>query len=290
MKLFEERKANRDGFEIPIECLTQSISHSTFSELAHYHDYVEILYGTDCDAFVWIGGKEYNMKTGDLIIVNSRLPHRVRSSANTKSDYIVIKFLPQILYAAEQSVFEFKYVLPFVADTDAFKNVFTLDELKHSEIPVIMRDIMAEWDKRSYGYEIALRIYVNRIVLWLIRNWETANIELYENYNIMAIIQRAIEYTQKNFQDADLFSVSAECGLSYSYFSRVFKRVMKKSFSEYVNFIRITEAQRLLASTDKSITEIAQDVGFSTASYFIDVFKKQVHTTPVQFRKNLVQN
>ncbi len=290
MRLYEEQKANRNGFEIPIECITQSISHSDFSEVAHYHDYVEILYGTDCDAFVWIGGKEYNLKTGDLIIVNSRIPHGVRSNSNKKSDYIVIKFLPQILYAAEQSVFEFKYVLPFVADTDIFKNIFTVNELKNSEIPVIMRDIMTEWDERSYGYEIALRIYVNRIVLWLIRNWETSNIGIYENYNTMAIIQRAIEYTQKNFQEADLNSVADQCGLSYSYFSRIFKRVMKKSFSEYVNYIRITEGQRLLASTSKSITEIAQDVGLSTSSYFIDLFKKQTGITPMKFRKNLGAN
>ena len=103
----------------------------------------------------------------------------------------------------------------------------------------------------------------------------------------MAIIQKALECVQKNPQYADLKSVADECGLSYSYLSRVFKRVMKKSFSEYVNYIRITEAQRLLASTEKSITEIAQDVGFSTASYFIDTFKKQVHVTPSKFRSNL---
>jgi AraC-like DNA-binding protein len=285
MKLFEERKANRNGFEIPIECLTQTINHSNFSEMAHYHDYVEILYGTDCDAFVWCGGKEYNLKTGDLVIVNSRIPHGVRSSVNRASSYIVIKFLPQILYAAEQSVFEFKYVLPFVADTDTFKNVFTKEELESSEIPDILFELMREWNDQSYGYEIALRILVSRFVLCLIRSWYTAE-NFLESYETMGIIQRAVEYAQKNFQYATLNDVASECGLSYSYFSRLFKRVMGRSFTQHVNRIRITEAQRLLASSEKSITEIAQDVGFSTASYFIDIFKEQTNVTPMQFRTN----
>ncbi len=286
MKLYEESKANLNGFEIPIQCLTQSISHSEYFHVAHYHDYVEILYGIDCDAFVRFGGKEYNFKTGDLVVVNSRLPHEVRSNKNVTSNYIVIKFLPQILYAAEQSVFEFKYAMPFVADIGSVKSIFTKDELKNSEIPDILFELMDEWNRQDYGYEIALRILVSRLVLWLIRSWFTTDNSL-ESFETMGIIQHAIEYTQKNFQYANLIDVAAECGLSYSYFSRLFKRIMGKSYTVYVNHIRITEAQRLLVSTEKSITEIAQDVGFSTASYFIDMFKKQVNITPMQFRNTI---
>ena len=61
---------------------------------------------------------------------------------------------------------------------------------------------------------------------------------------------------------------------------------MNKSFTEYVNGIRISESERLLVTTNKSITDIALDVGFSTTSYFIERFKKQIHLTPKQFRKN----
>lgn len=287
MIFFEERKADIDGFEIPIQCILMETSRSTISTNAHYHDYIEILYGIDCNAIVWHNGEETQLKSGDLIIINSKKPHEVYTK-QAKSSYVVIKFMPQILYAAEQSVFEFKYIMPFLADTGQYNNFFKAENLKDSNIPTIMNDIMDEWNKKDYGYEIALRIYVNRIVLWLLRKWNSENPQPTESYGTMAIIQKVLECVQKNPQYADLKSVAEECGLSYSYLSRIFKRVMKKSFSEYVNYIRITEAQRLLASTEKSITEIAQDVGFSTASYFIDTFKKQVHVTPLKFRSNLI--
>lgn len=286
MLFIEEQKANIDGFEIPVQCLLISNFRPSINVRAHYHDYIEILYGVDCDAIVWHNGEETPLNSGDLIIINSKKPHDVYSK-HRKSKYIVIKFMPQILYAAEQSVFEFKYIMPFLADTGQYNNLFKAEVLKNSNIPTIMNDIMDEWNKKNYGYEIALRIYVNRIVLWLLRKWNSDNPQPAESYGTMKIIQKVFEYVQKNFQNANLETVAGELGLSYSYLSRIFKRVIKKSFSEYVNYIRITEAQRLLASTEKSITEIAQDVGFSTASYFIDTFKKQVHVTPLKFRSNL---
>ena len=286
MDFFEERKADIDGFEIPIQCILMETSRKSISTYAHYHDYIEILYGVDCNAIVWHNGDETPLKSGDLIIINSKKPHEVYSK-NGKSSYIVIKFMPQILYAAEQSVFEFKYIMPFLVDTGQYANFFEARSLENSDIPKIMTDIMDEWNRKDYGYEIALRIYVNRIVLWLLRKWNSENPQPAESYGTMNIIQKVLEYVQKNVQYADLKSAAEHCGLSYSYLSRIFKRVMKKSFSEYVNYIRVTEAQRLLASTEKSITEIAQDVGFSTASHFIDTFKNQVHSTPSKFRSNL---
>lgn len=286
MYFVEERKADIDGFEIPIQCLIQTTSVSKMFSHAHYHDYVELLYGIDSDATVWINGEESCLKTGDLLVINSKKPHTVYSKSSI-SKYIVIKFMPQILYAAEQSVFEFKYIIPFLTDAKQYSSHFPCEAVARSEIPAIMNEITEEWSKSAYGYEIALRICVNRIVLWLLRNWNKSNDSAAESFSVMSTVQKTVEYANKHIQDADLHSAARECGLSYSYLSRVFKRIMKKSFSEYLCYIRIAEAQRLLASTDKSITEIAQEVGFSTASHFIETFKKQVHVTPSKFRKSL---
>ena len=286
IKIFEERKADIDGFEIPIQCILQTFSHSFTLDVAHYHDYVEVLYGLDCDVLVWQDGESHPLRTGDMFIINSRKTHTVHA-INKESSYVVIKFLPQILYAAEQSVFEFKYVLPFISDAEPYKNIFTAQELEGSEIPSIIASIMEEWDNKSYGYEIALRIYVSKLVLWLLRSWSDRNVS-YDSFSNMAAIQRAVEYAQKNFATATLESAADYCGLSYSYFSRNFKRVMKRSFTEYVTYIKITEAKRLLASTDLSITDISLDAGFSTTSYFIDIFKKHTKMTPMQFRSSLI--
>lgn len=283
----EEEKACLNGFEIPIQCILMEIKKGADETALHYHDYVELLYGIDCDTKILCDGKEYTMRSGDITVINSKQPHTVTVNSST-AKYIVIKFMPQILYAAEQSVFEFKYLIPFLADSEQYKKSFKRAEIEHSEIPSIMNRIMKEWNEKNYGYEIALRIYVTEIVLWLIRRWNTeeASADLNgETDEVMASVQRAVEYAQKSFQDATSEEAAKLCNLSYSYFSRIFKRIMKKSFTDYVTYVKLSEAKRLLSSTDKSITDISFETGFSTTSYFIERFKSQVGMTPMKFRK-----
>ena len=250
----------------------------------HYHDYVEILYGLDCDLTVWCYGTKYNLKSGGLVLVNSKNPHTVTSNSDC-STYVVIKFMPQILYAAEQSVLEFKYIIPFITSGDEYKKLFDASEVEGSDIPDIMEKIVYEWERRDYAFEIAVRMYAIRIAVWLLRSWQAVH-----GYNapgvtpeVLGAIQKSVEYVQKNYSAATSREAAVLCAMSHSYFSRIFKRVMKRSFVDYVNYVRISEAQRMLVGTEKSVTDVALDVGFSTSSYFIDKFRKQVHMTPKQF-------
>lgn len=286
----EEEKAKINGFEIPIQCISVQLETQNNINDLHYHDYVEILFGLDgCDAMVMCYGKNYRMRNGELVVINSKQPHTVTTLAK-KSKYIVIKFMPQILYAAEQSALEFKYTLPFITNNEKYSKQFFKADIEKTEIPNIISEILDEWNEQKYGYEVALRIYVIKIALWLIRRWyaenPAASIDISgESDDAIKFIQKSIEFAQKNFPTATSFEAAHVCNLSYSYFSRLFKRIMKKSFTEYVNYVRITEAQRMLISTEKSITDIALDIGFSTTSYFIDKFKRQVRMTPMQFRR-----
>lgn len=287
MYYHEEEKARIDNFEIPIQCIVMTIQHKPESlppQSFHFHDYIEILYGLDSDALVWCGSECLRMKNGDMIIINSGTPHAITTSSD-KSSYIVIKFMPQILYAAEQSVFEFKYILPFISDSGQYGRVFSEEELHGSGIPQVMSDIMDEWNKKDYGFELALRMYVIKIVLWLIRRMKSnRSFSPDETRDAMRAVQKSIEYAHNEFSTATSCRAAELCGLSAGYFSRLFKRMMNKSFTEYVNYIRISEAERMLLTTDKRITDIALDTGFSTTSYFIQMFKAHTHLTPKQFR------
>ena len=64
---------------------------------------------------------------------------------------------------------------------------------------------------------------------------------------------------------------------------------MNMSFSDYINYIRISEAQKLLITTDLDMSEIAEHTGFSTSSYFIEQFRKRKGISPKQFRLNMLR-
>lgn len=284
----EEEKYSIDNVEVPVQCIVMQAFKENFENepviKMHYHDYVEILYGLDCDLTVWCYGTKYNLKSGGLAVINSKNPHTVTSNSDC-STYVVIKFMPQILYAAEQSVLEFRYIIPFITSGDEYKKLFDACEVEGSDIPDIMEKIVYEWERRDYAFEIAVRMYAIRIAVWLLRSWQAVH-----GYNapgvtpeVLGAIQKSVEYVQKNYSAATSREAAVLCAMSHSYFSRIFKRVMKRSFVDYVNYVRISEAQRMLVGTEKSVTDVALDVGFSTSSYFIDKFRKQVHMTPKQF-------
>jgi AraC-like DNA-binding protein len=69
-------------------------------------------------------------------------------------------------------------------------------------------------------------------------------------------------------------------GLSYSYFSRSFKRVMGMSFKKYLNMIRVNRAEQMLITGDHSVSEVAIECGYNSISYFISVYRSLKGTTP----------
>lgn len=110
-------------------------------------------------------------------------------------------------------------------------------------------------------------------------------IKLNSGNEASGFIEKGLKFTSENFRNVSERQVAEYCGVSYSYFSRSFKKTMQMSFSRHINELRINEAKRLLLYTEKTITDIAMELGYSTASHFINKFKQYVGISPKQYRK-----
>ncbi len=290
IKRVYEKKFQRDGIEVPIHCILMDIKKPKkyVPNSLHYHEYIEILYSLDSKAQVFINDRIVDFNSGDLVIVNSGEAHGLMFDSDSR--YIVIKVLPEIVYSKDQSVFEMKYIIPFIIQNSKNKRCFTKDELQDGYIRSAVTNVFREWETKGYGYEIAMRADILKIFLWVLRYWQEHNLDAVDRFDypddILKAIQTALEYVEKNYDYISEKEVAEHCNLSYSYFSRTFKKVMQKSFSEYVNDYRITKAEQMLISTDYSISEISSRVGFSTPSYFIQQFKLKKEVSPKQFRLN----
>ena len=62
---------------------------------------------------------------------------------------------------------------------------------------------------------------------------------------------------------------------------------MGKSFTSFVNELKLEEAKRMLLTTNKSIAQISAQAGFSSQSYFIAKFKQYTNMTPLQYKKSI---
>ncbi|MBT2644644.1 response regulator [Bacillus sp. ISL-41] len=99
-------------------------------------------------------------------------------------------------------------------------------------------------------------------------------------------IRKAIIYIDRNLKEEfTLKDVAAHVHLNPSYFSVLFKEQVDLNFSEYVTRRRIQRSKELVLSTTLPINEIAEEVGYKTAKYFIKIFKEIEGMTPSAYRK-----
>ena len=89
-------------------------------------------------------------------------------------------------------------------------------------------------------------------------------------------------------QDLNLDMVAADLGTNRARINACLKEESGLTFTAYINKLRLTEAARLLLHKETSIAEIADEVGYSNASYFTTVFKKEYACTPGEFRRLMV--
>lgn len=101
-----------------------------------------------------------------------------------------------------------------------------------------------------------------------------------------ALITDVVEQIRKNYGDYELSlkSLAEKFDRNASYLSRVFKQETGKSLIEYITFVRMEAARRLLWETELKLYEIAEQIGILDANYFAICFRKHYDMTPSQYR------
>ena len=288
-KAYLEKAADVDGVTVPVECIEMSKSVQQPDHFAHFHEYLEMLYLTEGSMSIWLNDTLYAFEQGELIIINSNETHRLASNT-AHSKYLVIKFTPKLLCTFQQTPKETRYILPFLAQQSDQPRVYCKEFVESAGIPALLFDAISEWKEKGIGYELALKADVLKTIRCVVRFLSEQGLNVKVSAaggSIQHIISSILEYINENFITVSETDVSDRFGISYSYFSRSFKQIMNMSFKEYINYLKINEAQKMLLTTAKSITEISTELGFSSSSHFINVFKKYKNCSPKQYKKNI---
>ncbi|MBQ0929917.1 helix-turn-helix domain-containing protein [Ideonella sp. 4Y16] len=86
-------------------------------------------------------------------------------------------------------------------------------------------------------------------------------------------------------EDLSAAAAARQLHVTPAAFSRSFKRLVGRSFTDYVNDLRIAEARLLLRRTDRPISEVAAACGFATLSNFNAQFRRRVGVSPREDRR-----
>lgn len=252
----------------------------------HWHYYIEMLYVVKGKGQTIINGDTFILSEGDLLFSLPKDVHSINALENQAFKYAVIKFDPEILYDLPYDSFMLKHITPVLTPVPPKLKFYKNGSFSESNT---IQKVMDIFQAKPYGYEFMVKSKLLTFYQIFVNDLKRKGIDLLD-YNLAdtdySTIIIAFEYIHNNFyNECSAEDVANYCHLSYSYFSRQFKKVSGITFTKYLNFVRITEAERLLLKRNMSITDIGFAVGFKDTSYFIRQFKSFKQYTPKQFLK-----
>lgn len=143
-----------------------------------------------------------------------------------------------------------------------------------------MRDADSKAERSSYDMIRFAGVLFDRVQQLLSKNADTYN-----------TLEAAKQYIQDHFREnIDREAIANVACITPNYLSKRFHAETGMSLREYVNQLRIAEAKRLLLSTNKSVSEIAGEVGFDNISYFSTVFRKLCGISPIDWKNGKHDN
>lgn len=250
----------------------------------HWHNYIELLYVISGQAVITVDSEKYPIFPNDFLIVNAHEVHNAKFSKDIPTEVLVIQFETNVLNPNLGSLFESKYVIPFLQKEVMYSKCLQLEE--ESSVKALLTEILEEFGSKKPGYEFNVKGNIYKVFSWLIR-CKHINFKRDSSFNTPELLRfkPLFEYIESNYSKEISNETAAEMVyLSYHHFCRLFKKVTGKTFIEYLNFVRLSEAEKLLISTSKSISQIANEVGLNV-SYFNRIFRKAKGLSPLLYKK-----
>jgi len=249
----------------------------------HLHNEFEIMKVIQGKVDFIINGKHYTINDGDIIFVNSRVAHETVHYVGALSYFVQFGPEPQFSNINSHAG---KYLSRFINYGNREVVIFKSDSSTNREMTVILEDIISEYKSRNKSYDMYIKASMLRIFGILYRNNIILNSEEFFAKKEVSKLFPVLEYIDNHYSEQiSLGDLSDILSINESYFCRLFKKTVNTTFVQYLNFVRVCKAERMLMSSGKSISEISYETGFASVGYFNKIFKKYKFCTPTHYKK-----
>lgn len=254
----------------------------------HYHSEYELLYISQSHGIRFVGDSVSQFSPGDLVLVGPYLPHLWRNDPSFYKDdsikvkTIILKFTKNFIGEDTFNLTEFKGVNNLLEESK-FGVSFggKVSSEFHDDLMGIIDLPMAEQTIKLLDILYRLSLIDNREIL------SSADMRQYTSDNSQRL-DDVIKYISINYNNyISLEDVSDIACMTTNSFCRFFKNMTNKSFTEFLNEVRIRNASRLLAQEDTPVSEICYEVGYNSVTNFNRQFKKITGCTPKDYRMSI---
>ena len=247
----------------------------------HWQDSIEILFVLRGSLEIGIENEVYTLKEREIDIINANEVYRIKSDDGDNL-VLIINIDPNFFEKYYDDAKEIFFYTKFPDETEQEGEKY--DELRKF-VSIIFYEALSKLD----DYEDEIEDHLLDMMYHLLNNFHYLFYEeesLKEDEVLLERYHRIVKYLSNNYMNkVSLQYIADKEFLSSQYLSFKIKDTFGHGFNEFLNQIRVEESVKLLLDTDKNISEIAEEVGFSHVRYYNKHFKMQYKTTPMQYRK-----
>lgn len=256
--------------EADILYITQSYYDHDWPSVLHTHHFTELFYVLDGEGLFLVEDKKIPVRADDLVVINPNVTHTEQCDTKHKLEYIVLG-ISGLQFASK-------------AD-DCYNYSIHNFHANKKEVIFILQTILKEAQKKEENFKDVCQNLLDILLIYLMRHAETSVIA--DDTKKTSRECRFIEqYIDEHFsEDISLETLSSLTYMNKYYLVHAFKNYKGVSPINYLIDKRIQEAKQLLETTNFSIAKIAQHVGFSSQSYFSQIFRKMTGETPIKYKK-----
>jgi len=283
-----ETLRKQDYFEDPTLPLQVCLRDPQPEFPLHAHGFDElviILRGTGVHA---VDGQPFAVKSGEVFVVSGRHEHQYTelhglALANILFDSRALQMSRWDIRALPgfHALFELE---PVLRTQSKFNSRLHLSERQLNRVSELIHDLQRETETRRPGYRVMAKGLFMQLAVFLSRCYADQPSE--ESLDLLRLGD-ALAHIETRFADKiTLKELAKKAHLSERHFQRIFQECMGRSPIDHLLHIRLRKASELLLHSDRNITEIAFDCGFSDSNYFARQFRKIMNQTPKQYRQS----
>ena len=236
--------------------------------LPHWHYECELFYVEKGSIEVFCERKTYLVQEGESFFIDSRQVHCMHAATkDTTVAMIVFESGVTAFFARGCTL-----ACPLLGD--------------RYDVYGLFEKLRRELEEKKKLYEGHTALLVSQLMMEIFRSEETKPPESSPTADRFRSLLREME---QEFEFYDLNAAAAYMGMNPSYFSRLFHKQTRMTFSHYLNFIKVQKAVDLLQKDPTlSVTEVAIQSGFNTIRNFNRIFRAYTGYTPKELPENFL--
>lgn len=242
--------------------------YGSFTERQNYHSFL-ILYTYSGKGTLEYHNRTYTMEEGDGFFINCMDYHKYQVDGN-HWDTAVLHLNGPLLPDFHMQCIRNGYIAFHEPITGQYQN--------------LLEQLLTLYSTPSPHRDWQASACINNILIHLLNLYSE---ETSRHTDFPENIAYLIRYMEHNYtSNLSLDFLADFCSINKYHLSREFKKYTGFSPNDYLITLRINQAKNLLQNTSLPASKIAHEVGIHNINNFMNLFKKKIGMTPIQFRKN----